>query len=87
MDLAAALAAGGTILNITGITAFLAAVFGVIILTLGIRAAMHAHKANFAAVIGLVGVLALAVMVWSIANAGEAATLGGDLVHDFLNLG
>lgn len=86
MDLAAALAAGGTILNITGITAFLAAVFGLIILTLGIRAAMHAHRSNFAAVIGLIGILALAVMVWSIANAGEAATLGSDLVHDFINL-
>lgn len=83
---AAAVAAGGTILNTTGILALLGAVFGVIIVSLAIRAALHAHRSNYAAVIAMIGILALAAMIWSIASGNEATKLGGDLVHDFLNI-
>lgn len=85
MDLTAA-AAGGTILNSAGIEALLGGVFAIIILSLGIRAALHAHRSNFAAVIAMVVVLLVAVMIWNIASAGQATTLGGDLVHDFLTI-
>ena len=84
--LAAAVAAGGTILNTTGILALLGAVFGVIIVSLAIRAALHAHRSNYAAVIAMIGILALAAMIWSIASGNEATKLGGNLVHDFLNI-
>ena len=82
----AAAAAGGTILNTTGIVALLGAVFGVIIVSLAVRAALHAHRSNYAAVIAMIGILALAAMIWSIASGNEATKLGGDLVHDFLNI-
>ena len=85
-SLAAAVAAGGTILNTTGIVALLGAVFGVIIVSLAVRAALHAHRSNYAAVIAMIGILALAAMIWSVASGNEATKLGGDLVHDFLNI-
>jgi hypothetical protein len=82
----AAAAAGGTIINSTGVDAILGAVFGIVILTLGIRAGMHAHRSNYAAVIGMIGILALAAMVWDIASGGQIATLGHDLVQQFLHI-
>jgi hypothetical protein len=86
VDLAAAAAGGGTILNNTGIDAFLGSIFAIVILTLGIRAGMHAHRSNYAAVIGMVGILALAAMVWNIASGGQVTTLGHDLVGQFLHI-
>jgi uncharacterized membrane protein len=84
--LAAAVAAGGTILNTTGILALLGAVFTVVIVSLAVKAALHAHRANYAAVVAIIGILALAAMIWSVASGTEATKLGTDLVHDFLNI-
>ncbi len=84
---AAAAAGNGTILNSAGINALLATVFGFVVLTLGIRAGMHAHRSNFAAVIGMVGVVAIAAMIWNIAIVpGQITTLGSDLTHQLLSL-
>lgn len=83
---AVAAAAAGSILNSTGIDAFLGVVFGIVILTLGIRAGMHAHRSNYAAVIGMVGILALAAMIWNIASAGQVTNLGHDLVSQMLHI-
>jgi hypothetical protein len=85
-QLLAASAAGGTVLNTAGIDALLGAVFGAVVLTLAIRAGMHAHRSNFAAVLGIVGMLALAAMIWNIASAGQATTLGHDLVGQLLHI-
>ena len=82
----AAAAGGGTILNSTGVDAFLGVVFGIVILTLGIRAGLHAHRSNYAAVIGMIGILALAAMIWNIASAGQVTTLGHDLVSQMLHI-
>lgn len=82
----AVLAAGGNILNTAGATAILVTIFGLSVLTLAIRAAMHAHRSNFGAVITMLGILALAAMFYSLATGGQVAKLGGDLVHQFLNI-
>jgi hypothetical protein len=80
------LAAAGTVLNTAGIQGLLAGVFGIVILALGIRAGLHAHRSNYAAVLSMVGILGLAAMVWSVASGNQITTLGTDLVHQFLHI-
>jgi hypothetical protein len=82
----AAAGGGGTILNTAGIQAILAGIFGVLVLSLGIRAGMHAHRSNYAGVLSMVGILGLAAMVWSIATGNQITTIGHDLVSQVLHI-
>ena len=77
---------GGTIINTGGVTAILVGIFGLAVLTLAIRAAIHAHRSNFGAVITMVGIVALAAMFYNLATGNQVGKLGGDLVHQFLNI-
>ena len=80
------IAANGAILNNAGINTLLGAVFGFLVLMLGIKAAHHALRSNLAAVLSMVAILAIGVMIWNIASAGQANQLGSDLVHHLLNI-
>ena len=83
---AVAAAGGGTFLNTAGIEAILAGVFGIVVLSLGIRAGLHAHRSNYAAVLSMAGILGVAAMIWSVATGNQVTTLGHDLVSQFLHI-
>lgn len=84
---AAYLAAGSNPLNVGELTTILGTVFGLVILTVGIRLGMHAHGSNIAAVLTGVGIVFLGVMVFGLATGHNLlGKLGADLVGAFLNI-
>lgn len=81
------LAAGGGPININGIADILGGLFGLVILSIAIRAGLHAHRSNIAAVLTAVGIVFLGVLVFGLASGHDLiGKLGSDLVGDFLNI-
>lgn len=81
------LAGGYSPLNTGGITTILGGIFGVVILSVAIRAALHAHRSNIAGVLTAVTIVFVGVLVYGLATGnGLIGKLGTDLVSHVLNV-
>jgi hypothetical protein len=77
--------AAGTILNQANILAVLGFLFVSVLLLVGIRLALMAHHGNFAGVLGGVGIVLVALLVWGVAHGNPTAAATA-VAHFFTNL-